>query len=131
MLYRVAGSPAVEQPCSFTDIPAGEFYSDAFAWAEELGIVSGVGGGLGAPHMTINREQMVTMLYRFDGKYHVKHDLSAFTDVESVSYFAFDAFEWAVGSGYVHGMTASTLAPLATTDRSQAAAILARYLGLI
>ena len=131
MLYRAAGSPDVEEPCSFTDIPAGEYYADAFAWAEDLGIVAGVGGGMGAPHMTINREQMVTMLYRFDGRNHTKYDLSAFTDVEDVSYFAFDAFEWAVANGYVHGMTATTLAPLFTTDRSQAAMLLASYLGLI
>ena len=131
MLYRAAGSPAVEESCSFTDVPADAYYAKAFAWAEDLGIVAGVGGGMGAPNMTINREQMVTMLYRFDGKHHVKHDLSVFTDVEDVSYFAFDAFEWAVAGGYVHGMTATTLAPLVTTDRAQAAMLLAAYLGLI
>ena len=42
-----------------------------------------------------------------------------------------DAFEWAVANGYVNGMTATTLAPLFTTDRAQAATVLARYLGLI
>ena len=131
MLYRVAGSPAVEEPCSFTDIFAGDYYADAFAWAEDMGIVTGVANSIGAPHMTINREQMVTMLYRFDGSKHVKHDLSSFRDVEDVSYFAFDAFEWAVANGYINGMTETTLAPLCTTDRSQAATILARYLGLI
>ena len=131
MLYRSQGCPAVAEPCSFTDVPADAFYADAFAWAEDLGIVSGVGGGMGAPDLEINREQMVTMLYRFDGSNHLKHDLSSFTDVEDISYFAFDAFEWAVGNGYVNGMTATVLAPLSTTTRAQAATILARYLGLI
>ena len=131
MLYRAAGAPAVAEPATFTDVPADAFFADAFAWAEDLGIVSGVGGGMGAPYMTITREQMVTMLYRFDGKNAVKFDLSIFSDVDDVSYYAFDAFEWAVSSGYVNGMTATTLAPLATTNRAQAATILARYLGLI
>ena len=45
--------------------------------------------------------------------------------------YAFDAFEWAVSNGYVNGVTLTTLAPQATTNRAQAATILARYLGLI
>ena len=131
LLYRVAGSPAVDEQCTFTDVPAGRYFSDAFAWAEDTGIVVGVGDGLGAPFMTITREQMVSMLYRFDGMNYVKFDLSVFTDVNLVSYYAFDAFEWAVANGYIYGMTPTTLAPNATTNRAQAAAILARYLGLI
>ena len=131
MLYRAAGSPAVTAPSGFTDVPADAFFADAFAWAKDMGIVRGVGGGMGAPYTTITREQMVAMLYRFDGCNHVLYDLSAFTDVELVSYYAIDAFEWAVAKGYVTGMTPNTLAPLAITNRAQAATLLARCLGLI
>jgi hypothetical protein len=74
---------------------------------------------------------MVTMLYRYAGSSYVKHDLSGFADVDLVSYYAFDAFEWAVANGYIYGMTPTTLAPQDTTTRAQAAAFLARYLGLI
>ena len=81
--------------------------------------------------MTITREQMVSTLYRFDGMNYVKFDLSVFSDVNLVSYYAFDAFEWAVANGYIRGMTATTLSPKDTTTRAQAATILARYLGLI
>ena len=131
MLYRTAGSPAVSEPSTFIDVPADSYCADAFAWAEDEGIINGVGGGMGAPRMTVTREQMVTMLYRYDGMNHVKYDLSVFSDVDSVSYYAFDAFEWAVANGHVNGLTATTLAPQATTNRAQAATILARYLGLI
>jgi hypothetical protein len=131
MLYRAAGSPDVTEACSFTDIPADAFYADAFAWAEDVGVVTGMPGGLGAPNSPINREQMVTMLYRFDGKNHVKYDLSAFNDVDTVSYFAFDAFEWAVSNGYINGLPGNILAPMDITERSHAATFLARYLGII
>ena len=131
MLYRAVGSPAVAEPATFADVPAVAFFADAFAWAEDLGIINGVGGGMGAPYTTITREQMVTMLYRFDGENRTRFDLSGYTDVDDVSYYAFDAFEWAVSGGIVNGMTATTLAPQATTNRAQAATILARYLGLI
>ncbi len=131
MLYRAAGSPILEKPTSFTDIPADAYYADAFAWAEDEGVVKGVGGGKGAPEMTINREQMVTMLYRLDGAERIKHDLSDFSDIEDVSYYALDAFEWAVYNGYIKGVTTTTLAPQMTSTRAQAATILARYLDLI
>ena len=131
MLYRAANSPDVAEPSSFTDVAADKYYSNAFAWAEDMGIVNGVSDGIAAPDMTIDREQMVTMLYRFDGKNHVKHDLSAFTDVDDVSYFAFDAFEWAVANSHIDGMPGNLLAPKAVTTRAQAATLLARYLGLI
>ncbi len=128
MLYRASGSPAVTEPSTFTDVPETAFYADAFAWAEDAGIVTGMAEGVGAPLLTISREQMVTMLYRMDGQHKAAFDLSVYEDVEDVSYYAFDAFEWAVAKGYVHGMTATTLAPQATANRAQAATILARYL---
>ncbi len=128
MLYRAAGCPAVEEPSSFTDVPAGEFYSDAFAWAEDEGIVNGVGNNLAAPAMLINREQMVTMLYRYAKAEPVECDLSAYVDADTVSDFAVDAFRWAVANGHINGMTATTLEPLDTTNRAQAATLLYRYL---
>ena len=131
MLYRASGSPAVAESCTFLDVPSDAFFADAFAWAEDEGIIKGVGGGMGAPYMTITREQMVTMLYRFDGKNHTNFDLSGYTDIDTVSYYAFDAFAWAVANGHINGMTATTLAPQAFTNRAQATTILARYLGLI
>ncbi len=130
LLYRSAGAPAVEELSTFTDVPADAYYAKAFAWAEDLGIVTGVASGKGAPNLVITREQMVTMLYRFDGEQRVPFDLSGYTDVDDVTYYAFDAFEWAVGLGYIKGMTATTLAPQATATRAQAATILARYLGI-
>ena len=131
MLYRAAGSPAVSELSSFTDVPADSWCAEAFAWAVDVGIVSGVAAGIGAPTMTINREQLVIMLYRFAGSPYVKYDLSVYSDIDMVSYYAFDSFEWAVSNGYVSGMSATTLGPQFTTNRAQAATILAHYLGLI
>ncbi len=131
MLYRAAGSPAVSELSSFTDVPADSWCAEAFAWAEDMGIVAGVAPGKVAPTMTITREQLVITLHRFAGSPYVKYDLSVYTDVDLVSYYAFDSFEWAVANGYVTGMSATILAPQAITNRAQAATILANYLGLI
>ena len=131
MLYRAAGSPAVSELSSFTDVPADSWCAEAFAWAEDMGIVAGVAPGKVAPTMTVTREQLVIMLHRFAGSPYVKYDLSVYTDIDLVSYYAFDSFEWAVANGYVTGVTATTLAPQAITNRAQAATILAHCLGLI
>jgi hypothetical protein len=87
-----------------------------------------VGGNMAAPYALINREQMVTMLYRFSGEESAVYDLSAYTDVNDVSYYAVDAFEWAVAKGYINGMTAAILAPQAGANRAQAVTVLYRYL---
>ncbi len=128
MLYRAAGEPAVAEPSTFVDVPAGEFYADAFAWAEDEGIVNGVGGNMAAPGMLINREQMVTMLYRYAKAEPVDFDLGSYEDVNDVTYWAVDAFEWAVANGHIKGMTDTTLVPQGDANRAQAATILYRYM---
>jgi hypothetical protein len=128
LLWRAVGSPKAENPAPFTDIPAGAFYADAFDWAYEAGIVNGVTATKADPLAPINREQMVTMLFRFSGEETVVYDLGGYSDVDDVSYFAVDAFEWAVAKGCINGMTATTLAPMAFADRAQAATVLYRYL---
>ena len=42
VLYRMAGSPAVDAPSGFADVDDGQWYSDAIAWAAANGIVNGV-----------------------------------------------------------------------------------------
>ena len=128
LLWRAAGEPAAEGSVSFADVAADAFYAEAFAWAAESGIVNGVGGNMAAPDMVVNREQMVTMLFRYSGQETVVHDLSGYADVNEVSYFAVDAFEWAVANGYINGMTLTTLAPHGSASRAQAATVLYRFL---
>jgi len=129
LLWRAVGAPKAENPAPFTDIPADAYYADAFAWAAEEGIVNGVTSTQAAPFALINREQMVTTLFRLSGEESVVYDLSSYADVNDISYFAVDAFEWAVAKGHINGLTERLLAPLTTADRAQAATILYRYLG--
>ena len=66
-LYRAAGSPAVSGSAAFTDVPAGVYYSNAAAWAEQNGITGGIGNGQFGPHNDCTRAQIVTFLYRLYG----------------------------------------------------------------
>ena len=128
MLWRASGSPAASASAGFTDVKSTDFFAPAFDWAFEQGIVAGVGDGKAAPAMLLTREQMVTMLFRCSGDEHVAYDLGVYADANDVSYYAVDAFEWAVAKGYISGMSATILAPQGTSIRAQAATVLYRYL---
>ena len=54
-------------------------------------------------------------------------DLDDYRDAAQVPGFAKEAWAWAVTHGIVTGMTADTLAPMAKTNRAQAAVIFQRF----
>ena len=78
----------------------------------------------------ITREQLAAMLYRYAKLkgYDVSAsaDISAYTDASSVSSWAKEAMQWAVGAGLINGRTATTLAPQGNATRAEVAAILMR-----
>ena len=132
ILYRIAGSPAVEGAPAFTDVPAGEFYTDAVVWATTNGITTGISEQLFAPGRALTRMELVTFLYRFAGVMgydrSASADLSGYTDADQILSFADEAFAWAVGAGVVNGTTETTLAPMATTTRAQICLMVYRLL---
>ncbi|MBR7178906.1 MAG: S8 family serine peptidase [Oscillospiraceae bacterium] len=133
VLYRMEGEPKVSNTGIFTDVPAGQFYTDAAYWALEAGITTGTGDGTTFnPGGQLTRTELVTFMYRY-AKYRgfdtASGDLSAYRDAGQVLPFAVDAWGWAVSKGIVSGMTADTLAPLALTNRAQAAVIFQRFDG--
>ena len=129
ILYRLAGSPAVEQCAPFEDVPAGTWFTDAVVWARDNGITTGVTATHFAPGNPIAREQMVTFLARYYALCGVEitgGDLSGFQDAEQVNGYARPAMAWAVENGIVQGITADTLVPHGTANRAQIATILMR-----
>lgn len=132
MLYRLAGSPAVEGEHSFTDVADGQFYTDAVIWASVNGIVNGYEDGTFRPGTAINREQLVTMIHRYvaalgedNGQ---RSDLAAFTDLAQLSSFAREPMQWAVANGVVNGVSSTKLGAQQTADRAQTVTILYRII---
>ena len=64
-LYRLAGEPEVTEPGTFADVAEGRYFTDAIAWAEDLGIAEGITETEFAPEGAVTREQAVTFLYRY------------------------------------------------------------------
>ena len=134
VLWRYAGSPK-EGTNTFTDVKAGQWYTDAVAWAAKNKIVDGVGNRRFAPDNTITREQMAAILYRyanyagFDTS--AKAELSAFADHGSTGVWAADAMQWCVAEGLIGGMPQGgelLLSPQGNATRAQVAAILVRFI---
>ena len=127
VLYRMAGSPAVSGPSSFTDVPENEWYSDAIAWAQDNGIVLGVLADKFAPNDYVTREQIATILWRYEGKPEATADLEAFKDADMISEYAVEAMTWAVSEGIFNG-DEGNLKPNDDATRAEFACIIMRYL---
>ena len=102
------------------DLTGGSiWYEKAQNWAKEKGISDGTN-----PNGTINRAQMVTMLYRAAGSPEVSIT-TTFTDVPADSYYA-KAVAWAVENGITAGVGGGRFDPNSTCTRAQIATFLYR-----
>lgn len=131
ILYRLEGSPAVTGGSVFTDVPDGQWYTDAVKWAAANQIVNGTSATTFAPNAPITREQMAAILYRYAQYkgYDVsgKADLSGYADNGQVSAYAKDALAWANAAKLINGVTNTTLDPQGSATRAQVSAILHRF----
>lgn len=135
ILWRLADSPDPTSSAPFTDVNDSAWYGPAVAWAWENEIISGASDTIFSPNAPLTREDLVTMLYRWDQKLggggltgSFMINMSQYTDLNQVAQYASEPFAWAKINGIVDGVTKDTLAPKAVATREQTAAILARYL---
>ena len=102
------------------DLSGGNtWYEKAQNWAKAKGISDGTD-----PDGTINRAQMVTMLWRAMGQ-PAAGSAASFTDVSTDSYYA-QAVAWAVEHGITSGVGGGRFDPDAACTRAQIAAFLYR-----
>ncbi len=134
VLWRYAGSPA-EGTNGFSDVPNGDWYTQAVAWASKNGVVNGVGNGRFDPNGKITREQMAVILFRYANQQGIntgkRGDFGKFTDANRVSSYAVDALQWAVAEGIVGGSSEGgklLLNPQGNATRAEVATILMRFL---
>jgi len=135
ILHRMAGLPEAGES-SFTDLVDGEWYCDAIAWAEEAGIIRGMGDSLFGLGQAMSHQDVATMLYRYisdnDALEGVEPaDISEFEDFDAVGGWALDALAFFVGADFYKGVNYELLDPVSYSTRAQAAmmfVLTARYL---
>lgn len=130
ILHRLEGTPAASG-AYFTDVPKGQWYTDAVAWASANGVVNGYAGGAFGPLDPVTREQTATILYRYTQYKGLDSastgDLTVYPDYTQVSSYAMQPMSWAVGKGLISGTGSHTLAPKGGATRAETSAILMRY----
>ena len=127
VLYRMAGTPSVKgMSHPFTDVGDGYYAADAITWAYNAGVTAGTSNTTFEPELAINREQIVSMIYRF-----VKADKPdgtlSFKDSADISSWAVDAVLWASQNKVVSGYPDGTFLPQKNATRAEVTTIIALY----
>lgn len=131
-LFQVSDVEEMEpRQAYFEDVPMHGDLALAVRWAVGEGVVKGYGDGRFGPDDPVNREQMVTMLYRsaqarglgFQGLWMFP---LAFPDADQVSDWASEAMHWAVMHKIIIG-TDRGLEPKAFATDEQLSLVLERW----
>lgn len=133
VLYALEEKPAVTGAKQFSDVPSGQWYSDAVGWASRNEIVGGYPDGTFKPDRSISRQDMAVMIFayaRYKGMdTSTRASVESFNDRGKISKYALPALQWAVGKKYMSGVGGNTLAPLGTTTRAQLATVMKAVVG--
>ncbi|WP_102410812.1 flavodoxin [Beduinella massiliensis] len=128
VLYRMADSPEIGSAPGFTDTAADTWYSDAVVWASESGIISGYDNGVFGVNDAVTREQMATILWRYENSPSTIKKTVEFSDANTISEWAQEAVSWAGASGIIRGKSGNRFDPKTNVTRAEAAMMLYRWL---
>lgn len=123
-----ATEPDEEVPF-FPDVPEGQWYTDAVAWAAENGIMNGYDSGLFGPDDRLTRDQFAQVIWNRAGRpWADKGYVDQFSDCSVLAYYA-EAVTWCYQSGYMTGFNEVTFGTGHNITREQAATVLWRMAG--
>jgi hypothetical protein len=125
-IWRFMNRPAPGTARSFPDVPRNSYFDRPVRWGVNHGVTDGMGNtGRFEPHTTVNRAQMVTMMWRLMGRPAARHR-HRFPDVPANSYYD-QAVSWAVERGITDGVgNTGRFQPLGPVSRAQAVTFLYR-----
>ena len=125
-LWRAAGSPEpAESKNPFRDVTENAYYYKAVLWAVENNVTAGTAADKFSPDDTCTRAQIVTFLWRYEGKPEPTVLECALTDVSPMDYY-YKAVLWAAENDVTQGTGPSTFSPLLTCTRAQVVTFLYR-----
>lgn len=125
-LWRAAGSPEPESSKNpFVDVKESDFYYKAVLWAVEKGVTTGLDSTHFGPTAYCNRAQVVTFLWRAQGKPNTAGTQIPFTDVSPDAFYVKPVL-WAVENGITTGMSATVFGISEICNRAQIVTFLYR-----
>lgn len=126
LLHTAQGSPVVNFAMDYSDVEPDAPYAEAIRWASSEKLISGYGNGKVGPGDAVNREQMVSILWRWAGS-PVLADypgLAAYSDAGEIARYAQPALAWAHQMGLLVPAE-GRLGPKDTVTLAEAEAMLA------
>ncbi len=137
MIARALGLSTSATTDKFSDVDSSAWYAGAVAAAANAGIVNGDTAGTFRPSAVITRQELAAMVVRaskFAGKEvtltdaQVSEALAAYSDADKLGWAKAEVAA-AISAGIVKGQSATSVAPLATSNRAEAATMVIRLLG--
>ena len=135
-LGRLAGiDPAAYPSSRFSDVAATDYYAPYVEWAASKGIVTGTSETTFAPDATITREQMAVIMQRYANQMGytlpVAREAELFTDSNKISSGMKEAVQAMQQAGVMNGKGSRLFAPKDTATRTEAAAVLRRFVEIV
>lgn len=134
VLWRMAGRPEPTTNAPFKDIEdLSDEFKKAITWGYEKKIINGESAEIFNPGGYAKRQEIVKMLFFYDGAKSGLETLfsstydSAYSDSSQVASWAKPAMYWAIYNTLISGKTSTTLAPIDTATRAEVAKILLKY----
>lgn len=122
ILYTMAGKPAASYKGTFTDVPAGKWFTNAIEWCAQNGLASGKGNGKFDPNGNVTRQELAVFMMQmaaYLGKdTSGRADLSGFADCAKVPAWSKTYVAWAVDAGLISGKASGDKTNLAPTDNA-------------
>lgn len=114
----------------FTDAGADDWFYQAISWCQQEELIAGYEDGSFAPDVTLTREQLASVLYRYarrsGSSLRATADLSQYADSGDISPWAYDSMRWAM-SNRLFTTEDNALRPTAAVSRGELAAALYTY----
>lgn len=85
----------------FTDVKTTDYFYSPVIWAADEGVTAGLSDSLFGPNVSCTRAQVVTFLWRAEGKPEAT-ETESFVDVPAGAYY-YDAVHWAASNGITYG----------------------------
>ena len=111
----------------FSDVPAGQFYTEPVGWIANIGITTGTSPTTFEPFAPVTRAQMATFLWRSVGR-PIPSGANPFVDVPAGQFYS-DAVHWLAQSGITTGTSPTEYSPEDPVTRAQMATFLWRLAG--
>ena len=117
----------------FSDVDEDAYYDDYVSWANDNGIIKGVGDNRFDPNTVVTREQMAEIMFRF-AEYLGKGPQGAwminvtYPDKSEISEWAMDSAAYCQLTGIISGHDNGQFTPKSAATRAEVSAVIERFI---